>query len=398
MGQDFVLVKENGSYTRIGSISGFDLIQTDISFDYLGIVANNEMYLFDGVTLIAVTDPDLGNCKSLIWVDGYWMSTDGEYIVVTELDDPFSVSPTKYGSSELDPDPVLKLLKVRNEPHAINRYTIEVFNNVGSTGFPFQRNEGAQIQKGAISKDAACLFNDAIAFLGSGKNESLSIYLASNGTSVKIATTEIEKILQEYTEPELSDAVLEPLYIDGHEILLIHLKNKTLAYDTAATRAAKVHVWYFLTDTIIDEGAYNTRNFVHCYNKYIVGNAINASIGTITLNTGDRWGNDIGWEFDTGIVYNESNGALFHEIELVALTGNTLAGENPTIWTSYTLDGQKWSQERGIKAGKTGKTEKRLVWIQQGNMRNWRVQKFRGATNAFISPVRINADIEGLVW
>jgi hypothetical protein len=31
----------------------------------------------------------------------------------------------KYGSSEVDPDPVKALLKVRNEVYALNRHTIE---------------------------------------------------------------------------------------------------------------------------------------------------------------------------------------------------------------------------------------------------------------------------------
>ena len=76
------------------------------------------------------------------------MLTDGEFLIVTELNDPFSVSPLKYGSSEADPDPVKAILKLRNEPYALNRYTIEVFDNVGGEGFPFQRIEGAQTQTG----------------------------------------------------------------------------------------------------------------------------------------------------------------------------------------------------------------------------------------------------------
>jgi hypothetical protein len=65
-----------------------------------------------------VTDPDLGVVLDVVWVDGYFMTTDGEFLVVTELTDPTQVNPLKYGSSEVDPDPVVALLKLRNEVYA----------------------------------------------------------------------------------------------------------------------------------------------------------------------------------------------------------------------------------------------------------------------------------------
>jgi hypothetical protein len=71
----------------------------------------------------------------VVWVDGYFMTTDGEFLVITELNNPFAVDPLKYGSSEADPDPVKSLLKLRNEVYALNRHTIEVFDNTGRRAF-----------------------------------------------------------------------------------------------------------------------------------------------------------------------------------------------------------------------------------------------------------------------
>jgi hypothetical protein len=87
-------------------------------------------------TLTQNTDPDLGTVLDVVWVDGYWMTTDGEFLVVTDLTNPLAVDPFKYGSSEVDPDPVKALLKVRNEVYALNRHTIEAFDNVGGCGLP----------------------------------------------------------------------------------------------------------------------------------------------------------------------------------------------------------------------------------------------------------------------
>jgi hypothetical protein len=119
-----------------------------------------------GSTLVQVTDPDLGVVLDVVWVDGYFMTTDGEFLVVTELVDPTQVNPLKYGSSEVDPDPVVALLKLRNEVYALNRNTIEVFDNVGGLLFPFQRIDGAQIQKGRCRNARMLCLYPGHCFLG----------------------------------------------------------------------------------------------------------------------------------------------------------------------------------------------------------------------------------------
>ena len=69
---------------------------------------------------------------------------------------------------------------------------------------------------------------------------------------------------------------------------------------------------------------------------------------------------------------------------------------NPTISTSYSVDGQAWSQDRFILAGSSGDSQKRLVWWQQGFMRDRRVQRFRGTSHAHISMLRLEARLEPL--
>jgi len=55
-----------------------------------------------------------------------------------------------------------------------------------------------------------------------------------------------------------------------------------------------------------------------------------------------------------------------------------------------------WSQDRFINAGTIGDTRKRLVWFQQGHMRNMRVQRFRGDSDAHVSFLSLEARLEPL--
>lgn len=146
-GTKLVKVDQFGVETVLGDVGAGDQVTLGYSADRLAIASAGNLYYWNGVTLDQVLDPDLGTCLAFIWVDGYFVTTDGEYLVVTELADPTQVNPLKYGSSEIDPDPIITVLKARNEVVAVNRYTIEFFNNVGGSLFPFQRIEGAQLQK-----------------------------------------------------------------------------------------------------------------------------------------------------------------------------------------------------------------------------------------------------------
>jgi hypothetical protein len=178
MGSKFCSVSSTGVVTVIDDVGDNDKdVSMDYSFDLLAIASNDKLYYYDGTTVTQVTDPDLGVVLDVVWVDGYFMTTDGEYLVVTDLSNPYAVNPLKYGSSEADPDPIVGLLKLRNEVYALNRNTIEVFDNVGGDLFPFQRIEGAQIEKGSVGTHACCIFMETCAFLGSGWNEAPGIYL-----------------------------------------------------------------------------------------------------------------------------------------------------------------------------------------------------------------------------
>jgi hypothetical protein len=400
MGTKLVEINSAGTVATLGDVGGptDQLVTFDYSFDQLAIASGGRLYYWDGLTLIQVTDPDLGVVLDVVWVDGYFMTTDGEFLVVTELSDPTQVNPLKYGSSEVDPDPVVALLKLRNEVYALNRNTIEVFDNVGGDLFPFARIDGAQIQKGVVGTFACCVFIERIAFLGGGRNEAPSIYVGASAVAEKISTQEIDTLLLEYTEAQLASVKLEARNDKNHQHLYVHLPDRTIVFDSQASAAMQTPVWFTLTTALVGFAQYRARNMVWVYDKWMVGDPQSSNIGYFVQDTGHHWGERVRWEFGTLIVYNEGNGALFNELELVSLTGSVALGTNPFISTSYSVDGRSFSQDKFIAVGTIGNTRKRLAWFQQGHMRNWRIQRFRGDSDAHVSYVRLEAQIEALAY
>jgi len=397
MGSSLVRVEADGSVTTLGAIGGAGQCSFDYSFDRLAIAGGGALYYWDGATLKQVTDSDLGTVLDVLWIDGYFMTTDGTSLVVTDLRDPFSVNPLRYGSSEADPDSIKSMFKARaGEVYAVNRYTVELMNNAGGNGFPFARYEGAQINRGAIGTHSATLYAGQIAFLGGGRDEPPAVWSGINGATQKLSTGEIDTLLLDYTGAQLADAVLEARTVKNHALLYLHLPDQTLVYDGAASAAVQEPVWFTVDSGLAAPAQYRARNFVWCYDRWLCGDPTSPALGQLDDTVSTHYGQVIGWEFGTSIVYNNSLGAIFHQLELVALPGRVPLGADPVVWTSYSIDGETWSQERSVRAGRQGQRGKRLVWLGQGSMQTWRVQRFRGTSDAHIAFARLEAQVEPL--
>jgi len=396
MGTSLARVASNGAVTVVGDVGAGAQATMDYSFDRLGIASGGKLFYWNGSALSQVTDPDIGFVKDIVWIAGYFLTTDGVNLITTDLNDPASVQTTHYGSAEADPDPVQAVDELRNEAYAFGRYTVEVFQNVGGTGFPFQRIEGAQVGKGIIGTHAYCGLGDTFMFLGSGRGEAPAVYQMVPGNVQKVSTREVDTILLSYTETQLSAVVMETRVDKNHQHVFVHLPDRTLVYDTIGSQAAGEPLWHTVDSGVAEPSTYRARGLVWCYDQWNVGDPVGAAVGRMTTSVSSHYGDVIGWEFGTPIVYNGGNSGIVHELELVCLSGRVALNADPVIWTSYSLDGVTWSMERTAKAGKQGQRTKRIAWRSQGQIKHWRVQKFRGTSDAHLAIARLEAQIEPL--
>ncbi len=397
MGTKLVKVASNGVVTILGDVGGSNIVVMDYSFDRLIINSGKKLFYYDPTSgLQQVTDVDLGAVIDVLFIDGYTVTTDGEFLVVTELNDPFEVNPLKYGSSEIDPDPINKILELRNEVHALNRYTTEVFRNVGGANFPFQRVDGAQAMKGCVGSRAACVVGDIIMMIGGGRNESISVWATQNGGATKIATREIDIILSGYSEATLSTAYCESRTDKGHQFFYMHLPDQTIVYDVTSSQALETPVWFTLTSGVAELGLYRGRSFVYAYDKWLCGDPLSYKIGYLTGETSSHYGNAVSWQFGTMIMYNDSKGAIFHAMELVCLPSRAPSSDDATVWTEYSVNGVTWSNRRYTSPLARGSLNARIQWLQMGHMSNWRIQRFGGTSDAHMAISRLEAQVEQL--
>jgi len=396
MGTSLVRVASGGTVTTLGDVGGSGQVTIDQGFGRIAIASGGSLFYFDGATLVQVTDPDLGTVLDVQWIAGYYMTTDGTSLVVTDLDDPTAVNPLKYGSSEADPDPIKAVEKLRNEALALNRFSIESFQNVGGDGFPFQRIDGAHVTKGIIGTHAYVNLGDSLCFMGSARNEAPSVYMMAQGSTEKASTREIDTILQGYSEEVLSAVVAERRVSKNHDHILFHLPDQCLVFDANASRAAQTPVWFTLASSLVGNGVYRARSAIWVYDKWVAGDPSSSNLGTLVSDVSSHYGQRVGWEFGTLVIYADGNDAIVHEMELVCLSGRVASGVDPVVLTSYSKDGQTFSQEKSTRAGRQGQRAQRICWRTQGTITNQRVQKFRGNSDAHLTISKLSAQFEPL--
>jgi hypothetical protein len=378
MGTRLVRLTRAGAIVDLGDVGGSGPVTLNYSFDRLGVRSDDKLFYWNDVALSQVTDPDLGAVVDMIWIDGFFMTTDGTSVVVTELSDPSSVNPLKYGSAEEDPDPVTGLIKFRNEAYVVGRHTIQVLRNVGGGGFPFQVIRGATIPFGCVGANAKCLYGGSFAFVGSARNEALGVYLAGQGDADRISSRAIDDELAKVGDP--ASIVLENRTSRAEQRLFIHLPDKTLVFLRTASQALGDAAWYIAQSGV--GKPYRPRFAVEGYGKVVVGDNESAWLASLTDTVSTHFGEAAQWQFDIGLVYNEGRGGIVHAIELVGLPGRAPPGVDGTAWLSMTRDGATFTTERGIPMGKAGERDLRLQWRPRTSFRNYIGFRFRGLTPA----------------
>jgi Phage stabilisation protein len=396
LGSSFCSVANDGAITVLGDVGLASApCAFDYSFDRLAISSDGRLYYWDGATLAQVTDVDLGLCNDAIFIAGYFMSTDGEFIVVTELNDPFAVNPLKYGSAELDPDPIQALMRLRGEAIALGRFTTQVFQNVGGNGFPFRNVPSAAIQRGAVGRDAVCYFLETIAFVGSDRNEALGVYIAGAGTSEKLSTREVDDALAALTDFEAASIEMESRVERNEQRLLVHLPTFTFVYHQTASRIAGSPIWTRMASGALFNQPYRGRRAVLFNGDWIVGDA-DGNLGRLSYAVSSHFGEVTGWQFDTALISNPEGRAIVHDTTLRGMLGEAPFGADPVAFRSWTIDGRTWSQERAASTGAAGNRGVMLQWRYPVRVDDWLGLRFRGADTGMATFAALDARVSPL--
>lgn len=381
MGTSLVSVDAKGVITILGDVGGSGPVSFAGGFDRIAIRSGTNMFYWNGSTLTQVTDTDLGQCLDVAWMNGQFFSTDGTDILAADINDPMSFTATRYGAAESDPDPVTGLLVSRNEMYIGGGNTIEVDSYTGGTNFPLTVNQGATIPKGIVGANAKCLYSQAFAFVGAGKNEQPGIFIQDGGSAVKLSTRAIDKMLAKVADLSLIE--MEARVSDDEERLLVHLPDRTLVYLFSASRVSQTQVWYIARSGLAMDQAYRARHAVLAYGKFWVDDTESGALGVLTDESSAHFGQATGWQFQSTFAYNKGNSFIVHQMELVGLFGRGVSSP-ATAFMSMSRDGETWTLEKPNRLPALGSRTKRITWSPSSRFRNYCLLRFRGDGNSLV--------------
>jgi len=381
MGTSLVSV-QGDQITTLGTIGGSSPVRMNYSFDRLAIAADGQLYYWDKSTLVHVTDPDLGDALDVTWIDGYFVTTDGEFIIVTELLDPTVIDPLKYGSAETDPDPITGVEVLAEELYAIGRHSIQVFQNVGGLNFPFRNVRGAAIPFGCISPHAKCQIVGTLAFVGGGREEPLGVFVVVGGSAQRISTREIEDLL-EGVDKSLIELEARRFGEDDH--LLLHTPNGSAAIKLRTASEVGTRLWVYLNSGRF--GPYRPRRAVWDGRRHVVGDSESNALGVLSDRSTAHFGEVAEWQFDVGLLYNEGRGLILEEVEL---TGQFPLDRPSSIFMSATRDGEIWSNE--VSRNMLGLRDQRCIWRPSVRIPAMAGLRFRGTDRVAIARCDVNGE------
>lgn len=380
----FISVGATGTVTNIGTILNSDQASFANSFNTQAIVADGAYYLYDpdnGFRL--VTDPDVGTPIDIVWVDGYYFMTDGEYLYHTDLDDEESIDALKYATAEFSPDPTIGLsLTMDDKVIAWNRYTTEYFANTANEFFAFTRLASRTVKYGLVGTHCKAEIGGEFFFMGGPREGNVSIYKLEVGGATNISSREIDKLIAQYPESELAQGVLETRIVDNYPYLIAHLPNDTVMLNIKVGGAAGWEKgWSILRSSTVSEDTYRGINaiFDPRRGQWVMGDKVSSKIGYLNMDVATHYDAIAEWILFTPLMFMES--ASIDQLEIQTIPGFTTF-DDAQVFLSTTYDGQFYSMETVMQYGAPSAYGQRFIAFQLGYVPDFVGLRLRGASRS----------------
>ena len=391
-------IDELGTVSNLGTVTGTVRVVMAHNGEKLCIVVpggNGYVYNRTTAVFVQITDADYRTADTVCFKDGYYIftATAGDVFFISALNDPLTFDPLDFGTAELSPDKIIGCHIDHDELFIFGSETTEVFQNVGGSGFPFQRIPGASSEKGLRSKYGLAQWESAFYFVGGGVNERTSIF-RSSGTSepIKISTNAVDFKIQEFTSQEIARAFTFTFSISGTSFVgftfnSVNIPDRTFVFNVTASTLTGQHVWHE-QQTGIQESGWRVASLDFVYDKLLVSDLMDGRVGYLDANVYTEYGETILREKVTGPFSADGRSIYVGALELTVDSGQGTSsgqGVDPLVMLDFSDDGARnFSSNTNRSMGKIGEYRRRVEWRRLGRVPAHRVWRLRVS-----DPVRV---------
>ena len=356
----------NGLFTDLGDVYLSGTVSTADNGNQLVLVDGVRGFYYDLTKneTKQITADGFYPANTVTYQDGYFIfdrKETGQFFVSNLLDVTFD--PLDFATAEGQPDNLVAVLSDHREVFMFGTETTEVWYNSGAADFPFERNQGAFIEKGCAAPYAISKQNNTVYFVGSD----LMVYQMAGYTPVRISTHAVEETLK---EADLSNAFSYTYQYSGHlfYVLTVPSKNITWCYDISTGS------WHIRKS--YQFGRHQSNCSVFFANKTLVGDFQNGRIYQLSNSYYTDDGEPIVREIVLPTVNNGREFLTVDSLEFDMGSGvglNSGYGSDPQLKVYFSKDnGNTYSQNYKVgRIGKMGQYIARAKVNRFGNSRQF---------------------------
>lgn len=240
-------------------------------------------------TIAQITDPNFFPARTVTFFDGYFCF-DRKGTKEFFLSPLYGIVPfdgSLFASKESTSDLLLATANSHEQLYLFGERRIEVWFDAGNAPptFPFQRSDGALIQRGCGAPYSVVLEDNTLFFLG----EDGMFYRVDGYVPVRISNHAVETQWQSYGD--ISDAFAFIYTLFGHKLLTITFPSVPITWvlDLATQRWHERESWVGSSadDSI---GKWRVSCALNWWGKILVGDSQSAQVGQLNTSVYTEWG------------------------------------------------------------------------------------------------------------
>lgn len=371
---------ERGTLTTSSGAVGIDNTVTD-----LVIVDGVHGYtlIFATNVFAQISDPDFPVATSVAFLDNYILVNDensGRF-QYSALNDPTNWDGLDVATAEGSPDNLVAIAVDHREIALMGDRTIEFWFNTGDSLNPFQRRNGAFIERGLAGKKLHCMADNVRMFWSKDADGQAMAMRISGYQAQRISTYAVEIAVQKYGD--ISAGTCFSYQDGGHTFWQTNFPGAPVSW----VFDAATNMWH---ERCYNNAGSEARHRADCHvfhsNMHIVGDYQNGNIYELDLDTFTDNGVDIIKERVFPAVKVENKRVYYNSIEFdmemgvgpeVPLLDGAGNARSPQAMLSYADDGgHEFGNEKWFDLGQVGERGKRARLTRQGSARE-RIIKFR---------------------
>ena len=371
-----------------------------------------------GVTMYAInfsvlpsTDGAFSGANTVDVMDNYivYNNPTTQQFGATDLLSPISPQ-NSFSLKDGSPDDLVALIVDHREVYLLGEVSSEVWTDVGSVPFPFQRIPGTSTQHGCAAPFSLARFGNSFCYVSRNNRGQAQIMQMNGYVPARISTHAVENSL---TNQYIDDAIAWTYQLEGHEIYVVTFPTLQLtwAYDIAS---GMWHKWLYTADDnsyqrhrgnccavfqgMVLVGDYENGRIYELDKKNYTDNGQNVRrlrrAPHLVTDYQRQFFDELQIQFQPGVGttgLSRSNGDIFITSPYIILpdatftigpfetyvlgTQATLSSinttTNPQAMLRWSNDGgSTWSKEYWVSIGQLGKFKNRAIWRRLGFARD----------------------------